>query len=91
MNLIIKNNKPPDPVTRLHKTRCVVSGNRSKYAGASEMISMILERMQQHQGGKLLNASVLGSENFIWRLDVISHNYKDSEQDITMAATYVTA
>ena len=50
MNLMVKDHKPPDPKTGLPKTRPVVNGTRSNNAGPSEMISMILEKIQKHQG-----------------------------------------
>ena len=91
MNLLVKDHKPPDPKTGLPKTRPVVSGNRSNNGGPSEMVSLILEKVQRHNSASGKTASVISSEDFLHRLEKINWGHKASEEKLTMVATDVSA
>ena len=91
MNLLVKDHKPLYPNTGLPKTRPVVSGNRSNNGGPSEMVSLILEKVQRHNSALGRTASVISSEDFLHRLERINRDHKTSEEGLTMVATYVSA
>ena len=62
LSLLVKDHKALNKDTGLPKTRPVVNGKENNNGGASELISIILEKVQRHNGTLEKNASVISSE-----------------------------